>query len=248
MPRIARIAIPGVPHHITQRGNNRQDVFFADDDRAMYLSLLNQQAEQYGLAVLGYCLMANHVHLVATPRDADSLATAVGRTHLLYAQYINRVHDRTGHLWQGRFFSCALDEAHCWAALCYVERNPVRAGILRYAWKYPWSSAAAHCQGDDDRRLLDLRAWSAAWEPRQWRQQLRRRGDDEVTDGLRMRTRTGRPLGSDSFLSKIERVVGHRVRPLPVGRPSTRAAGEPAGKRRQRRVARQAKRKRRAHK
>ena len=222
MPRIARITIPEAPHHITQRGNNRQDVFFADDDRQVYLSLLQRQAERYGLDVLGYCLVANHVHLVAIPRQADSLAKAIGRTHLLYAQYINRMHGRTGHLWQGRFLSCALDEEHCWAALSYVERNPVRAGAVRCAWKYPWSSAAAHCAGADATGLLHLKPWRKAWEPRQWRQQLRRRGDDELTDRLRLATRSGRPLGSNSFLSKIERAVGHRLRPLPVGRPRTR--------------------------
>ena len=225
MPRVARIAIPGVPHHITERGNNRQDVFFVDDDFEVYLSLLRKQAEQYAVGVLGYCLMTNHVHLVVVPGDAHSLAKAVGRTHLLYTQYINALHQRTGHLWQGRFFSCALDEGGCWAALRYVERNPVRAGIVRLAWRYRWSSASAHCEGRDASGLVDLRPWRKAWKPAQWREGLRRREEDEFVEGLRVRTRTGRPLGSDSFLSKVEHVLGRRVRPLPVGRPATRPAG-----------------------
>jgi putative transposase len=243
MPRVSRIVIPGVPHHITQRGNNRQDVFFVDDDREVYLSLLREQADRYGLAVVGYSLMANHVHVVGTPVGADSLGKAVGRTHLLYAQYINRLHERTGHLWQGRFFSCALDEAHCWAALSYVERNPVRAGLVRNAWRYRWSSARAHCEGDDPTGLLDLGGWRKVWDPRRWREELRRRGDEEVREGLRVRTRTGRPLGSDSFLSKIERAVGRRLRPLPVGRPSTRKAGKRAGKPARRKAGKPARRK-----
>ncbi len=108
MPRVARIVIPGCPHHITQRGNNRQDVFFVDEDRDAYLRMLGEQAERFGVRVEAYCLMSNHVHLVATPRHADSLAKAIGRTHWLYTQYVNRLHGRSGHLWQNRFFSCAL--------------------------------------------------------------------------------------------------------------------------------------------
>jgi len=149
MPRIARIVIPGCPHHITQRGNNRQDVFFVDDDRQRYLAILAAQAERFGLTVQGYCLMTNHVHLIATPREPESLAKAVGRTHWLYTQYVNRLHGRSGHLWQNRFYSCALDEPHFYAAMIYVERNPVRARLVRRAWRYPWSSAAAHCDGRD---------------------------------------------------------------------------------------------------
>ena len=112
MPRVARIVVPGMPHHITQRGNNRQDVFFIDADRSLYLTLLKEQSRRFGLSIIAYCLMSNHVHLVAAPRRADSLAKAVGRTHWLYAQAINRMHGRSGHLWQNRFHSCALDGEH----------------------------------------------------------------------------------------------------------------------------------------
>ena len=124
--RVGRIVIPGVPHHITQRGNNRQDVFFVDDDRRVYLELLAAQAERFGLKLLGYCLMDNHVHLVATPAGEASLARAVGRTHFLYTQYVNRLHGRSGHLWQNRFYSCALDDEHLWNALVYVETKGQR--------------------------------------------------------------------------------------------------------------------------
>jgi len=131
MPRIARIVLPGLPHHVTQRGNNRQDVFFVDDDRRAYLQILGEQSERYGLAVLGYCLMANHVHLIATPSGEDSLAKAVGRTDFLYTQYIHRLHGRSGHLWQNRFFSCALDEPHLWAALRARDDETQAAGLRR---------------------------------------------------------------------------------------------------------------------
>jgi len=105
MPRFARVVIPGCAHHVTQRGNNRQAVFFVEDDYRVYLELLAHQAARHDLRINGYCLMPNHVHLVATPRQETSLSRAVGRTHYLYTQYINRLHGRSGHLWQSRFFS-----------------------------------------------------------------------------------------------------------------------------------------------
>jgi putative transposase len=153
MARIARVVIPGAAHHVTQRGNNAQDVFFVDDDREVYLELLKQQSDKYGLEVVGYCLMTNHVHVLAKPLKEDSLANAIGRTHFVYTRYINRLHGRRGHLWQNRFYSCALDEGHFWLALRYVERNPVRAKIVRQAWEYPWSSAAVHTGGSDSTGL-----------------------------------------------------------------------------------------------
>ena len=219
MSRIARIVVPGVPHHITQRGNNRQDVFFVDDDRRVYLALLKQQSYKFGLDVMAYCLMTNHIHLVATPETKDALAKAVGRTHFIYAQYINHMHGRSGHLWQNRFHSCALGQGRLINTISYVERNPVRAKLVRYAWKYEWSSAAAHTGGKDPSGLLDLRAWSQRHSDDDWRETLRRPEDPDVVAALRSASSRGRPLGSDHFLSKIEKVVGRRLRPLPVGRP-----------------------------
>ncbi len=219
MPRLARIVIPNVPHHITQRGNNRQDIFFVDDDRRVYLDLLKEQTERFGVSVLGFCLMTNHVHLVATPRTRDGLAKALGRTHFRYTQYINRFHRRSGHLWQERFFSCALDEEHTVAAMRYVERNPVRARIVRKPWRYAWSSAAAHVGAKDKSGLLDLDAWRHHRRPKAWRKMLERPLEEEVVTLMRNHTMRGRPLGSDSFLSKLERRLRRRLRALPVGRP-----------------------------
>ena len=220
MPRAARVVIPGCWHHVTQRGNNRQDVFFVDDDRRVYLDLLGQQAERFGLAVQGYCLMSNHVHLIVRPRGEQTLAKAVGRTNWLYTQYVNRMHGRSGHLWQNRFYSCALDEEHFWQALAYVERNPVRSKLVRRAWRYAWSSAAAHCGEADPSGLLDLSQWRKML-PRggSWREALVRPEDAEGVAQLRSWTSRGRPLGSDRFVAKLERALGRRLRPLPVGRP-----------------------------
>ena len=219
MPRIARTVAVGCAHHITQRGNNRQDVFFVDDDRRVYLDLLHEQAGKYDLEVSGYCLMSNHVHLIAIPHAEDALAKAVGRTHFRYTQYINRLHKRSGHLWQGRFYSCALDERHFWLAMKYVERNPVRARLCRKPWRYAWSSAAAHVDVAARSEILNLSEWYDKVSAERWRNELSVDLKESDVMRLRSRTYTGRPLGSDSFLSKLERVLGRRVRPLPVGRP-----------------------------
>lgn len=215
--------VPGAAHHVTQRGNYRQDVFFAEDDRRMYLSFLRESAERNGLAISAYCLMTNHVHVLATPEKEDALAKTFGRTHLMYAQYIHRLHGRSGHLWQGRFYSCPMDEAHAVNAAAYIELNPVRAGIAKHAWNYAWSSAAAHCgtQGDAT-GLLDLSAWFAVSSTKEWRQTLRSVGGQKaVCDQIRVHLTTGHPLGSDKFLSKVETYLGRRL--------ATRAPGRPKG-------------------
>lgn len=222
MPRVARIVLPGQPHHVTQRGNNRQDVFFVEDDRRVYLELLREQSERYAFRVLGYCLMDNHVHVIGTPKEEDSLAKAMGRTHFSYCQYINRLHGRSGHLWQNRFFSCPMDELHLWRSLVYVERNPVRAKKVRVAWRYAWSSASAHIGREDPSGLLDLRPWRRTWRPDRWKKNLQVPEDAAVLCGIRLSTHRGRPLCSDTVLSKLERRLGRRLRPLPVGRPQKR--------------------------
>src|SRR5215510_8848881 len=117
MPRIARVVIPGVPHHVTHRGNNKQAVFFVDDDRRAYLDTLRELCDRFRVILHGYCLMTNHVHLVLTPKTTDGLARAVGTAHVRHSAYINRLHGRSGHLWAGRFHSCALDEIHFWRTL-----------------------------------------------------------------------------------------------------------------------------------
>jgi putative transposase len=218
MPRVARIVIPRCPHHVTQRGNNRQDVFFVDDDYAVYLEILCRQARTYGLAVDGYCLMTNHVHLIVTPAGELALAEAIGRTHFVYSQYVNRLHSRSGHLWQNRFYSCALDDEHYWTAMAYVEQNPLRARLVRKPWRYPYSSASAHVTGHDGSGLLDLAAWRQR-QPPDWAAVLDDRQDEETLRQVRGHTCRGRPLGSDDWLAKLEVRLGRRLRALPVGRP-----------------------------
>jgi putative transposase len=224
MPRLARAIVVGCAHHITQHGNNHQSVFPTDDDRRVYLQMLAEESGKYGLEVLGYCLMGNHVHLVAIPHAEDSLAKGVGRTHFRYSQYINRFHKRSGHVWQGRFYSCAMDQRHLWLAMKYIELNPVRAKLRRRAWKYEWSSAAAHTDEKAQSDLLNLKWWYKQFSADAWRKELAEGLTEEEVARIRLRTHTGRPLGSDSFLSKLETLLGRRVRPLPIGRPRKRPA------------------------
>ncbi len=137
MPRLGCVVVPGLPHHITQRGNDRQDVFFTPEDRSNYLSILGLQCESYGLDVHGYCLMSNHVHLIAVPRAKFSIAKAIGVAHGQYARHVNEVHGRVGHLWQSRFYSCTMDDDHYVLGMRYVECNPERAGLVAHPCEYP---------------------------------------------------------------------------------------------------------------
>jgi len=217
MPRMARAVVAGVPHHVTQRGNRGEKVFFSDADFHRYLELLKFYADKHGLDVLAYCLMSNHLHLVAVPRRDDSLAQALKPVHLRYAQHVNWSHHQTGRLWQGRFYSCPLDEAHCLAAIRYVERNPVRARIVRKAESYRFSSAPGHTGLTFDPLLTeepDLTAAVGSWAD--W---LREDSGPETIVRLRLHTRTGRPLGNPTFIARLERLCKRILRPKPGGRP-----------------------------
>ena len=217
MGRIARAVAPGVPHHITQRGNFRQAVFETAEDRHKYLAWLAEYAQRYGVEFWAYCLMDNHVHFVAVPRQTDSLARTFNQTHMRYAQLVNRRNMRAGHLWQGRFFSCALDEAHAYRAVRYVELNPVRAGLVRRAWEYPWSSARSHVLKEADpllcggnwfkRGIADWRAYLTEGEAAAWNMTLRKA------------TLAGRPFGAAQFVARIGRLLGRTLSAQPRGRP-----------------------------
>src|SRR6266478_1975383 len=139
MARIARVVVPGCWHHVTQRGNQQQTVFFDDSDRKFYLDLLRRYCSRHSVRITGYCLMGNHVHLLAIPAHQTGLAHALGRTHNDYARWLNLRRRQSGHVWQNRFYSCALDEEHKWTALRYVEQNPVRAGLVASAAEWLWS-------------------------------------------------------------------------------------------------------------
>jgi putative transposase len=218
MPRIARAVAIGLPHHITQRGNYRQPVFQRDKDYLQYLQWLNLYSTKYSLNIWAYCLMGNHVHFISVPMQPDSLAKTFNILHMRYSQYFNmRNKKATGHLWQGRFYSCVLDERHLYAGIRYVETNPVRARIVKKAEDYKWSSARSHVKGqtnsvlsNDCYVLKKIKDWSAY---------LKEKENVSLVDAIRKNTRSGRPCGDDHFAQKIEKILGRKLAALPRGRP-----------------------------
>jgi putative transposase len=219
MSRLARISIVNIPYHVTQRGNARQFILASDAERLVYLELLQQYVKLYQLSLLGYCLMSNHAHLLVIPRQTDSLATALKHTHGRYGSYWNALHRSSGHVWQGRFYSCPLDNAHLWIALRYTERNPVRAGMVVDAASWAWSSAAVHCATQEAPLWLDLEMWSKRWSARTWRQYLAAREPEDQLAAIRQSTHTGRPLGTTDFLHSLEQASLRRLAPQKGGRP-----------------------------
>jgi putative transposase len=177
------VVLPGVWHHVTQRGNRRQSIFFEDADRHFYLQLLGRHCSKHGVAITGYCLMTNHVHVIASPTRETSLARAFGQAHTDYARWLNLRRGETGHFWQNRYFSCPLDAEHQWAALRYVELNPVRAGMVEWAW----SSAAAHLGGRDISGFVNLTEWRDRWRPETWADALA----EGLTDAATARENSG---------------------------------------------------------
>jgi putative transposase len=215
MGRISRIVIPGLPHHVTQRGNRRADVFQGEDDRNVYLSMLNKYATEYGVEIWTYCLMTNHVHLVLVPGGPQALSQTMRDTHTAYALRFNLQNRLSGHLWQGRFFSCVLDDSYLWAAVRYVEQNPVRAGVVAWAEAYRWSSAAAHCGLRAD-PVLSM-GFPPAGAVANWGEWLA--GEEAVSsDVIRRQTHTGRPCGSAAFVTGLEQVMNRALHPGKRGR------------------------------
>jgi len=222
--RIARFVVPGLPHHVTQRGNRRERVFFTDHDYELYRDLLASQCQKHAVAVWAYCLMPNHVHIILVPDRGDGLARAVGETHRRYSSVINARLRVSGHLFQARFGSVAMDEDHLLAAARYVALNPVRARLVERAEAWRFSSVRAHLEGRDDGlvtvapliercggRFADLIAAPVA---------------PETASALRAAETIGRPLGSPAFLDRIRAATGRDPRPKRRG-PKPR--GNPMG-------------------
>lgn len=209
MSRASRIVVPGFAHHVTQRGNRKADLFETDGDRLAYLRFLRTYAVKHDLAVWAYCLMTNHIHLIVVPKRSNSLSLALHDAHTVYAMHFNERTGLVGHLWQGRFYSCPLDEEHLWAAVRYVERNPARAGLVENAWDYRWSSAAAHCSLREDAILSG--AFPRAGVIDDWQQWLSEADDGDAADVLRQKTRSGRPCGSATFTDQLEQLLGREI-------------------------------------
>lgn len=218
MARIARVVVPGLAHHVTQRGNRCMPTFFSDDDYRAYLELVGQWCRQEGVAVWAYCLMPNHIHLILVPSRAEGLSRALGEAHRRYTRRVNFRQGWRGFLWQGRFSSVVMDERHLMAAARYVERNPVRARMAARAEDWPWSSAAAHVAGKPD--ALAESAWlterTAGWICT-WREYLLEQEEREWVEQFRRHQTTGRPMGDESFLKTIGRRLARNLIPKKPG-------------------------------
>jgi putative transposase len=222
MSRLARMVVPGLPHHVTQRGNRREAIFFENGDQQIYCDLLAEQARKFSVEVWAYCLMPNHVHLILTPHEEDGMSRALGEAHRRYTNFINARGRWTGHLFQSRFASVAMDESHLRSAVSYVSLNPVRARLVSRAEGWAWSSVRAHLAGEDD-SLVSVRPVLDRWPT--FRDLLLEVYEEEFIS-LRQAEGIGRPLGTADFVIELERRLG---RPIARRAPGRKAAAIPVG-------------------
>jgi putative transposase len=222
MARQARIVLPGFPHHITQRGNRRQQTFFDREDYALYRDLMIAACAAQRVVCWAWCLMPNHIHLVLQPPDVGALARALSEAHQRYTRRINAREGWTGYLWQGRFASCAMDEGHALAAVRYVELNPVKAQLVRRAEDWPWSSAGYHVRGEVDGLTAAVEYLSRVPD---WRHYLGQDLDAAEQTRIGYFTQTGYPLGAPDWLAAQEASTGQSLTPPRRGRPRRDAKG-----------------------
>ena len=223
MPRQARIVAVGVPVHITIRGSRKQEVFFTDEDRLRYLAWLCEYSERFQFRVFAYCLMTTHVHMVGEPTNETGMGKMMRVLSTRHSQAVNKIQGWTGHLWQSRYWSTTLDEAHLHRAVRYVEQNPVRAGLVTDAGEYRWSSAACHCGMGIDPILAGDQAWSGKLED--WPRLLKENLDEEMLLEIRTKTKNGQPCGDENFVAKLSRMLGHPIECRSRGRPRSKKEG-----------------------
>ena len=209
MPRFPRLVVPGYPHHVTQRGIRRQQTFFGDSDYNAYLALVKKHKVIAGVDILAYCLMPNHVHIIAIPNNSQGLARLFGPAHHRYAQLVNANNDWRGHLWQERFYSVVMNETHTLAAMRYVEMNPVRAGLCKHADEWQWSSVHANLGDKSNEIVADSQVRRIITD---WRTFLTEGENTDFIRSLRSQTSTGRPTGDDGFVDMLEHKTGRRIR------------------------------------
>jgi putative transposase len=218
MARLARVVLPGYPHHIIQRGNRRQDVFFIEGDYEYYLELLADWCGHEKIEIWAYCLMNNHVHLIVKPSKRSNLGKAIGEVHRRYTRMVNFREDWKGYLWQGRFASYPMDKTWLLRAAAYVELNPVKAGIVRHAWNYRWSSVHAHLSGVDPNGIIrPEKLLSLAGD---WKAYLQSAQANHA-EAFERHERTGRPLGNEKFIERAGRLLNRDLKKKKPG-PKTK--------------------------
>jgi putative transposase len=227
MARLARLVIPGLPHHVTQRGNGRAQTFFGAADYALYRDLLAASCAAAGVAIWAWVLMPNHVHLILTPADPDGLRRALAPVHRRYAGHIHARRERSGHFWQDRFGAVALDEDHLAAALRYVALNPVRARLVARPQDWRWSSVHAHLAAAADGVTTTAPVLDRF--PR-FAELIEQGPDPDAFERLRRAESIGRPLGDDSFLARLETLTRRSLKPRKRGpKPFGRGGAEAEG-------------------
>lgn len=220
MPRIARIVGVGYPHHITQRGNYRQDIFEDDTDREKYLALLHAESKRYKLNILAYCLMTNHVHFIGVPERNDAMGNVFKYVNMKYSQYFNQKKGEKGHLFQGRFFSSIMDGFHTLACARYIERNPVRAKIVKNAWDWKWSSAKAHCGMSEKEQLAEKRLFDyVEIGKHEWKDFIGQQDDPKEVKKIKEETIKGRPIADIDFIKELGKKLKRTLEIRPKGRP-----------------------------
>lgn len=216
MPRTARLYLIGYPHHIVQRGVNREKVFLNEEDYSFMIECLKSGIEKSSTRLMAYCLMPNHFHLLAVPLSEDGLGRFLHHATFRYAQYFNKKYNRTGRLWQNRYYSSIIDaETYLWAVARYIETNPVRAGLVGNPEEWIWSSAGLHLRGIPD-TLIENTDWLSESLRENYRSLIM-----ETSDYLAIRKATisCKPLGSDKFIRKLENLFNRPLKPRPRGRP-----------------------------
>lgn len=221
MPRIARIVGIGYPHHLIQRGNNRQNIFFDQEDRRLYLKWLEKYSLECGCTIHAYCLMSNHVHLLVVPQYNYSLAKTMQKLSLTFTQHINKKYKRTGRLWECRFYSTLVDkESYLWSIGRYIERNPVRAKIVSKPEEYHWSSAKANLTSEEISFIKPI--WQDDTEREEYVTFLNNPDKEEEIEIIKKSTISGKPIGSEEFLNQMVETLGITINRRPKGRPRKR--------------------------